>query len=278
MLTGIDHIVIVVPDLDLATKNYQQLGFTVVAGGRHSSATHNALIGLADGSYLELIAFYEPSPEHRWWRSFERGGGLTDVCLRTDNLRAATIAFRRAGIDMSDPEPMGRTRPDGFELRWVLSVPLRISGAAREHESHNSDPSLLVPFLIEDETPREERVPRQIHHANGVTGIRSLTAAAGELTAVRSVYSTLLGQPGQEVECPDLNAAGVSFRIGTSGLAFLSPKQAASALAGYLEEVGSGIYSLLLASSGVDESGGPLASTGSWYLGPNLPDQRHQDV
>ena len=67
MLKGIDHIVIAVPDLERASRNYETLGFTVVPGGRHPVGTCNALISFSDGAYIELIAFYEANPEHRWW-------------------------------------------------------------------------------------------------------------------------------------------------------------------------------------------------------------------
>src|SRR5262249_58019959 len=58
MLTGIDHLVVAVPDLDAAIESYQSVGFHVVRGGRHQVGTHNALVPFADGVYLELIAFY----------------------------------------------------------------------------------------------------------------------------------------------------------------------------------------------------------------------------
>lgn len=76
MLTGIDHIVITVPDLDLAIASYRQLGFTVARGGRHAAATHNALIAFARRAYVELLAFLDPAPSHRWWEPLQRGGGL----------------------------------------------------------------------------------------------------------------------------------------------------------------------------------------------------------
>ena len=63
MLTGIDHIVIIISDLATAVKSYEEPGFTVALGGRHPVGTHNALIPLADGSYIELIAFYRANPE-----------------------------------------------------------------------------------------------------------------------------------------------------------------------------------------------------------------------
>ena len=58
MITGIDHLVIAVKDLEAATRAYGELGFTVVPGGRHPVGTYNTLIAFADGSYLELIGFY----------------------------------------------------------------------------------------------------------------------------------------------------------------------------------------------------------------------------
>ena len=65
MLQGIDHLVIMVQDLDRAAKDYERLGFTVVAGGKHPVGSHNALIAFADGSYLEIIAFYRVAAARR---------------------------------------------------------------------------------------------------------------------------------------------------------------------------------------------------------------------
>ena len=58
MISAIDHIVILVHDLEAAVRDYTALGFTVVPGGEHADGrSRNALIAFADGSYLELIAF-----------------------------------------------------------------------------------------------------------------------------------------------------------------------------------------------------------------------------
>ncbi len=56
MLTGIDHIVIVVNNLDVASTQFETAGFTVTPGGSHPTGTYNALIPFQDGSYFELIA------------------------------------------------------------------------------------------------------------------------------------------------------------------------------------------------------------------------------
>src|SRR5215475_11432539 len=121
MLTGIDHVVVMASDLQRAIDEYTSLGFSVVPGGRHNTGTHNALIGFADGSYIELIAFYEPTPSHRWHSALQqRDIGLIDFCAASNNLDEDIALFRQVGIAMSDRTPMSRVRPDGYRLEWVL--------------------------------------------------------------------------------------------------------------------------------------------------------------
>jgi catechol 2,3-dioxygenase-like lactoylglutathione lyase family enzyme len=243
MLRGIDHIVIVTPDLTLAQKSYEALGFTVVPGGRHPVGSHNALIALADGSYIELIAFYEPSPRHKWWQPLQKGGGLVDFCMQTDDLLGDTAAWRRAGVAIDDPSPLSRLRPDGYQLKWVLSIP---------RESHKG----VAPFLIQDETPREERVPPQSRHSNGAVGIGLLTIAVDDLAAVRGWYENALGRPGQPIVRTELAAGGVRFTIGPHTLELLAPRESASPLAAWLGDRGPSPYAATLTTTAAAR--GPL--------------------
>ena len=233
MLRGIDHLVVAVPDLEAARASYEGLGFTVIPGGRHPIGTHNALVAFRDGAYLELIAFYAPNAEHRWWSPLQRGGGLVDFCMQTDDLRADTAAFRAAGVAIADPTPLTRARPDGYQLKWVLSIP---------REGHRG----VAPFLIEDETPREERIPRQMTHANGVTGIGVVTVAVKDAAAVRRWYEPVLKTTGQRVDRPDVGGAGVRFVIGPHTLDFVAPGAPASPLASWLAARGESPYAATL--------------------------------
>ena len=122
MIQGIDHLVIVVNDLAEATSDYQRLGFTVVPGGRHPAGSHNALISFQDGSYLEIIAFYRDAVDHRWWDPLSKGERLVDFCFQTDDLRGDTEKLRAAGVSINNPVPWSRKRPDGYELKWLLSL------------------------------------------------------------------------------------------------------------------------------------------------------------
>ncbi len=233
MLTGIDHIVVAVPDLASASKNYEALGFTVVPGGRHPVGTHNALIAFDDGAYIELIAFYEPYKQHKWWEPLQRGGGLVDFCLQTDDLRGDTAAFRRAGVAIDDPSPLSRVRPDGYQLKWVLSI------SRGRHQG-------VAPFLIQDETPRGERVPRQTSHPNGVRGIGTVTVAIDDIPRVRGWYAKALGQNGQDVRRDDLHGSGVRFTVGPHTLEFLAPAGPASRLSEWLATRGPSPYAATL--------------------------------
>lgn len=240
MLTGIDHIVVAVADLEAAIKDYTDLGFTVIRGGKHPRGSHNALIGFTDGAYFEILGFYESMPEHRWWSPTQRGGGLVDFCMMTDNLQADTIALRRAGADMSDPRPGARARPDGYQVRWVSAIP------GGQH-------SRLVPFVIQDETPRDERVPRERVHRNGVTGVDTLTIVTHDVAAARRLLAGVLS-PGQDIVRPDLDAAGVRFHVGAQTIDYVAPRGPAGPLNDWLQIEGPSPYAVTLKTEGTTGS------------------------
>ena len=236
MILGVDHLVIVVKDLDQAARDYQQLGFTVVAGGQHPVGSHNALISFADGSYLEIIAFYRQAIDHRWWDPLQKGERLVDFCFQTDDLRGDTKKLQDAAVAINNPVPWSRKRPDGYELKWLLSL------ATGSHRG-------VAPFLIEDLTPRAERIPQQVSHANLITGIDKVTVAVGELGPIDQWYSALLGVAGEPVADAALGADGLRFQVGAHCFEFVTPRDAASPLIQWLREFGPSPYCALLKSA-----------------------------
>jgi catechol 2,3-dioxygenase-like lactoylglutathione lyase family enzyme len=233
MIQGIDHLVIVVNDLDQAVKDYTALGFTVVPGGRHPVGSHNALISFQDGSYLEIIAFYRAASDHRWWEPLKKGERLVDFCFRTDDLRGDTRQLREAGVAINDPVPWSRKRPDGYELKWLLSL------ATGNHRG-------VAPFLIEDVTPRSERIPQEFQHSNGAVGIDAVTVAVSELGEIDKWYGALLGAKGATITAADLNAKGLSYTIGPHKIEFLVSHDGSSPLADWLHRFGPSPYSAVL--------------------------------
>jgi len=235
MLEGIDHLVIVVKDLDQAAKDYTQLGFTVIPGGKHPVGSYNALIGFADGSYLEIIAFYRDAPDHRWWEPLQKGERLVDYCMQTDDLNGDTKKLRDAGVAINDPVPWSRTRPDGYELKWTLSL---ATGSDRG----------VAPFLIEDVTPREERIPKNVEHRNGARGIATLSVAVGDLSRIESWCRTILGVPGRPFSDDLLQADGVQFTVGQHSLEFVKPVAPESPVAEWLQTYGPSPYAATILS------------------------------
>lgn len=210
MITGIDHIVIAVHDLDQAIQTYRNLGFTVVEGGRHPVGSYNALIGFQDGSYVEIIAFYEESPNHPWWDLLhKRGGGLVDFCMQTNDIRADYQQFKNLGVEMTDIVDLGRARPDGYYLEWINNKTLgKYQG--------------IIPFIIEDKTPRAERLPKETTHDNGVTGIDKLTLITSDISLPKQVMGGALQQDPKIVEYGEVKANGYRFTIGTHILEYIT--------------------------------------------------------
>lgn len=222
MILGIDHIVIAVHTLDSAMERYRELGFSVVEGGAHPFGSHNALIGFEDGSYIELLGFYEESPAHPWWDLLhKRGGGLIDFCMATDDIRADLAAFHAGGVAAGDLSEGGRQRPDGYQVRWINN---KVSGEFQG----------LMPFIIEDLTPRVERLPSETTHANGVTGIHCLGLATADAGRQAAIMGAVLKQGGLTVKDDALRASGVRFTIGAHMLEYLSPNDALSPLRAHL--------------------------------------------
>lgn len=250
MITGIDHIVIAAHSLDRAIETYRGLGFTVVEGGRHPYGSYNALIGFADGSYIELLSFYEDSPAHPWWALLhERGGGLIDFCLATDDIRSDLAALRSQGVDCGDLSDGGRARPDGYQVKWINN---KVGGAWQG----------LVPFIIEDLTPRDERLPSQRDHANGVTGIHSLSLATEDVARYAEIMSAFLGVEGQPTSDEAARASGVCFDLGGHRLAYLAPSGEGSPLEAHLAVNAPAPYGVSFGTAGETRQFGPDETEG----------------
>lgn len=245
MFTGIDHLVILVRNLDEAMQTYQELGFQVARGGEHPGGTHNALIAFEDGAYIELIAFQEPDKphDHRWYRFLASGGGLVDYALGANDVPDMINGVRERGLHYNGPVPGARKRPDGQEIAWRLAQP--------EPERTGE-----LPFVIEDVSPRELRVAsgEAARQPNGVTGIQSLVVGVADLDEAIKLYEKLLGVDLPEpVENQELGAHTVNFQVGPHEVILAQPAIKGSVLADHIERRGSGPFRFTLTVPGLDE-------------------------
>jgi Glyoxalase-like domain len=132
MVTGIDHLVIAVPDLDTAAQELEQgIGLAVTGGGRHPGVgTANRIAFLADASYLELMtvegrdaAAARPLGAAVMRVLEERGGGLVSYALVDDHLETTVVELQANGSSLGDVEQGSRTRHDGELVEWWTAFP-----------------------------------------------------------------------------------------------------------------------------------------------------------
>jgi catechol 2,3-dioxygenase-like lactoylglutathione lyase family enzyme len=199
----LDHVVISVTDLQAAMRDFQNAGFRLQYGGKHADGiTENALILFADGSYLELIAL--TTGQQREAAGFkqllrENGEGYTGYALYSDDLVEDLNTMEAQGIYVSPIRPGGRARPDGVVLQWRIA--LLDNG--------------MSPFVIQDDSPREWRVPafgEDVLHENGARGIQALNIHCSNYDASLKRYSAICGT------APEETASFARFRLGDTEL------------------------------------------------------------
>jgi hypothetical protein len=188
VLTRLDHLVILVRDLELASADYESLGFAVTPGGEHADGlTRNALVPFEDGTYLELVSFLDPEDptDNVWgWRGFYPQEGLIDYCAASDDLDSDVRRLQSLGFRVDGPDDGGRRLPDGTNIRW-RSARIRQEGR-------------IFPFLIEDLTLRELRIPGgpATGHPNGATGVSRLETSAPDAKRAANLLAAVADTEG----------------------------------------------------------------------------------
>lgn len=118
----LDHFAIAANTLAEATAHVEEaLGVPLQPGGKHAVfGTHNRLLGLADGLYLEAIAIDpEATPERQpRWFDLDRFAGaarITNWICRSSDLDSTLAA-----LPVDAGAPVSLTRGD---LSWQMAVP-----------------------------------------------------------------------------------------------------------------------------------------------------------
>ncbi len=123
-MTGLDHIILGIDDLDRGVAWVEQrTGVRAIFGGVHPGrGTRNALLALGPDCYLEILAPDPQQPSPTW---FTRVLTLPDPRLiawavHTPDLTALAQAAVAAGFPIDGPHDGGRSRPNGKILSWRL--------------------------------------------------------------------------------------------------------------------------------------------------------------
>jgi catechol 2,3-dioxygenase-like lactoylglutathione lyase family enzyme len=267
MLTGVDHLMICVPNLERGVAQYRRLGFNIQPGGVHpGKGTHNA-IAFNDPDYLELLAIHDGAEDRaaeekagRFRREraafIAAGGGIRYAVLQSDDMAADVAAMRARGVDVSDV--LDGSRAQGgqvFRWKWAMLGP--------------ENPLPL--FFIQHLTPMEERrkhTPGAGAHPNGVRFLERTYIVVDDLAASVALYSKVLGvsEPRMYKGTVIMSHMAV-FQFGPAGLTIAHP-YAPGPASESLERRGPGAFQALFRTTS-------MGAAMRWMKEQGLPPPAH---
>jgi catechol 2,3-dioxygenase-like lactoylglutathione lyase family enzyme len=249
-ITGIDHCVVLVRNLDAARDRYERLGFTVAPRGLHppDHGTGNHTVML-EREYVELMGVITPTPSNeRWRRALAAREGLAAVALQTQSADAAAAEMNADGVALSTPEDFARpvVLPDGTKSQAAFRTTQFPPGVA---------PGFHL-FCCEHRTRHITWLPELLRHANGAVALDHLLAASDDPRADAARVARLFAVT-PEVE-PD---GAWAVDTGNSAIRFqtaqaLAARYAGSDLTGL---VPSGLVGMVLRTGSLAEAATALA-------------------
>jgi hypothetical protein len=224
-MLDLDHVSICGSDLDALRQAFTNVGLTPDFGGPHGNGvTQMALIGFDDQSYIELIAPVKPGVTEGsdWAKFITDNAGACAWAVGTNVLLQDVDRLKKAGITVAEPKRGSRKRADGMNVEWMTA---QVGPGA---------PGSMLPFIIEDQTPRAWRVQTSDSVKGSplggldlvIVGVNNLDASIAlfrkaygwsePLTETQKDFGKLAYFPGQ----PVILASGggwVSDRVGRFG-------------------------------------------------------------
>ncbi len=202
---GLDHLVLVVDDLERARGVYERFGFTTTPRAVHPFGTENFLIQL-QGSFLEILAVADrekikphgPRSFSFAWAAMDflkHGEGMSALVFQSTDARADRADFLAAGLDASWENvdfSRGATLPDGNEVTVAFSL------------AFVTDPDMpqTVFFTCQQHAPEHFWKPAYQIHANGARRTAEAIMVAPDPAAHAGFFEGMHGPASVTIE-PD---------------------------------------------------------------------------
>jgi len=208
-ITGVDHSIVGVVDLEAARAAYQALGFTITPRGRHIGwSTANYCI-MFERDYVELLGVVEPGGDNAGLDDIlaEQGEGLLKLALRSKDAARTYEFFENQSLITEPVKELAREleAPEGTvlpEFRLIQPKPAATPG--------------LASFACQHLTPRMVWRPQWYHHRNTATGVRSYAILADNPSALAKGWVRIFG-----AGAVSRDGAWLSVETGTARLDFL---------------------------------------------------------
>jgi len=203
-LQGIDHVVVLVRDLDKARHAYARMGFTLTPRGFHTLGSQNHCL-MFGNDYVELLAVPRPHPAMQYFTDFlARGEGLGAIALATDDAGGLHASFAADGIAADAPLDFSRPVEGLSDARFrIVQLPPDLSPGCR---------MFACQHFTRDVVWRTEYQ----RHPNGATEIAAVAVVAEDPEAAAASYGKLLAARPQEIE------EGLLMRTGSAPIAIAS--------------------------------------------------------
>lgn len=181
----LDHVSVCGSNLDSLRKAFTEVGLTPDIGGPHGNGvTEMAAIGFDDGSYIELIAPVKPGETagSKWAKFMGEDAVTCAWAVGTNVLLQEVDRLKKIGMEVTPPERGSRKRPDGMSVEWTTAA------------VGSGTPGSVLPFIIEDQTPRAWRVqPSASVHGAPVSGVENVVIGVNNLDASIALFRKAYG-------------------------------------------------------------------------------------
>jgi len=184
-LTGIDHTLVGVRELEAAHRQWSRLGFTLSPRGRHFGwGTANYCVMFKD-SYIELLGIVDPEQPNNDLDAFlTKRQGVMGLAWGSRDCAATAASLNAAGLECSPAKDLARQLELPEEtvlLRFKLGyLPARVTPG-------------IASFVCEHVTPDRLRHPAWLVHPNGAVGLKGITIAVEDPPAATADYDKLFG-------------------------------------------------------------------------------------
>jgi hypothetical protein len=185
VILELDHASICGSNLETLRQAFTDVGLTPDFGGPHGNGvTQMAAVGFDDGTYIELIAPVKPGvTAGSEWAKFMGEDAVTCAwAVGTNVLLQEVDRLKKAGIPVTAPERGSRKRPDGMSVEWTTAG---VGSGTR---------GSVLPFVIEDQTPRAWRVQTSAAVQGApVSGVENVIIGVSNLEASIALFRKAYG-------------------------------------------------------------------------------------
>jgi catechol 2,3-dioxygenase-like lactoylglutathione lyase family enzyme len=254
---GVDHVGLVVRDLEQVQWDYEGLGFKVSSGGSFPGGLSNKIIHFGNETYLELLSVKDPKTSSGEMADFVSFAGKHDgamfLGLQVSSAKETATFLKTRNFDVTGPDAGQISKPGETEPpppQWYTVAPADKPAAGKR--SFNL-PIFFIEYMKTTRSKLEQNAAQQPNGAMAITAawivVRDLpdqlkTLRAGGFAPEQSRKASLLG------------ARGSAFRAGSGWIVLLDAANKAKPLRQYVSDYGDGIIAISVETSNIKKAAG----------------------